>query len=264
MSEKKYKIPMFSARATRRMGTGVMGFVMVFILFELFGFEAGKIAVILGVDIFIAVYWYVSRLMKRCSWILQEDCIKEVGIGIKRDIFYEEIAEALRTRKIRIRGNCFQVPKKRGYISFYYEVGNHELQKKIKESYRFLGEKIPAEFPGLTNPVIQQMDRRFFYKKDRRSCIIVMLLSSAAMFLYKLEAVPFMAVGIVGLGQFIQYVMLKSLFKGIYFGKKTEEKIQKSFAKYPEVKVKKVWVTYAQMAAAVICTALLNLFCLVI
>lgn len=261
MNEKKYEIPMFSARAARRMGTGVMIFAVLFLFFDLIGIESGKTAVLVSVVIFIILYGCLSHIMKRCVWKLQEDCIKEIGIGGGRDIPYEEIREALLRRKIKITTSSFKVPKKRGYISFHYEVGNAKLQKEIKESYRFLAEKVPAEFPKLTKTVIQQMDRRFFYRKDRRNSSIVMILSSFVMLLYDVGPVIWCVI-VVGLGQVVQYLMLDSLFRGIYFGKKVEEKIQKAFAGYVNIKLCKVWISYVQMTTVVLLTALMNLFML--
>lgn len=263
MSEKKYEIPMFSARITRRTGTGVFIFVVIFIFFDLLGLGIGKGLAVAGIVIFVVVYLLLSRRMKRCVWRFQEDCIKEIGLAGIRDISYGEIAEALQSRKIRIQTTRYQVPKRRGYISFHYEVGNSKLQKEIKESYRFLEEKVSMKLPRLTRTVIQQMDRRFCYKKDRISCSIVMLLVSFTMFFYRYEPM-LRSVAIVGTFQAIQYLMLGSVFKGIYFGKKTEEKIQETAAKYPNAELKKVRVTYVPMAIVAVLTALLNLFWIII
>lgn len=261
MGEKEHEIPMFSARVTKRMGTGVLVFAVLFFCLDLIGAEKGKMLLIAGGILFVVIYWYLSRIMKRCVWKLQEDCVREAGLTGSREISYEEITEALRIKRIKVTTTSFKVPKRRGYISFHYEVGNTKLQKEIKESYRFLGEKVSAEFPKLTKTVIQQMDRRFFYRKDRRSSSIVMILSSFVMLLYKTGPVIWCIV-VVGFGQLIQYLMLDNLFKGIYFGKKVEEKIQKTFAASSNVSVRRVWISYIQMALVVLLTAFMNLIML--
>lgn len=38
-------------------------------------------------------------------------------------ISYQEIADALRTKNIKVTMTSFKVPKSRGYIAFHYEVG---------------------------------------------------------------------------------------------------------------------------------------------
>lgn len=179
--------------------------------------------------------------------------------GAVRDYSYEEIIEALQTRKVKIQTNAFLIPKRRGYIAFYYEVGNADLQKEIKESYDFLAAKLPVKLPKLSQKAIHQMDRSFFFRTARRKCSVIMLLASIFMIFAEYDSIPACII-IMGIGLAVQYNMLNKLFKAIYFGKKEEEKIQQTFEAYPDVKVRKVRSSYIQMAAVVLTTAALNLF----
>lgn len=159
--------------------------------------------------------------------------------------------------------HAFQVPKRRGRIPFYYEVGNKSDQRKIKKSYEFLAAKVPAGMPKMTQRLIGQIDWSFLYRKDRRNGSIVMFLASFFMIFAEYESVPVNII-IVGLGQFMQFFMLNKLFKGIYFGKTTEQKIQGIVESYPNTRLRRVRVSYAQMALTVLLAAALNLFWLFI
>ena len=100
-------------------------------------------------------------------------------------ISYQEIADALRTKNIKVTMTSFKVPKSRGYIAFHYEVGDAAAQERVLESYQFLCKKMEAlgvgeekSFPELTKRLVGQMDRSWFYKKGRRNSSIWMLIST--------------------------------------------------------------------------------------
>lgn len=263
-SEMGHEIPMFSGYRKRRIGIGatIVVSALFFLKFsKMEGSSATLVAIVcIGWFIsYISIHWCLDRFTKRCMWRLQDDCIKRIVPGYVRDISYEEIVEALQTRKVKITMHAFQVPKRRGWISFYYEVGNGDVQKEIKKSYEFLTTKVPVQLPKMTQRLIAQMDRSFLYRKDRRNGSIFMLLASFLMLLVEYESFP-MNVIIIGLGQYGQFFMLNRLFKGIYFGKTTEQKIQGIVEKYPNTKLRKVRASYIQMALIVLLTAALNLF----
>ena len=160
---------------------------------------------------------------------------------------------------MKITADAFLVPKRRGYLAFYYEVGNEGAQRGIKKSYEFLAAKVPVELPKMTQRLIGQMDRSFLYRKDRRNCSFFMLLASLLMLFVEHESLPTNIILVI-LGLYIQFHMLNELFKGIYFGKRTERKIQEMTAACPNTKLRRVRVSYAQMVIVVLLTASLNLF----
>lgn len=204
---------------------------------------------------------FSGRITRRmgCTWSFQEDCIRKNMFGHSREISYTEVAEALRTRKIKITATAFRIPEKRGYISFYYAVGNSKAQEKIRRSYQFLEKKVRIQLPELSQKVIRYMDRSAFYKKDRTRCSFFMLLSTILMAFVNEESVIY-AFMVIALCQYVQYSMLEFLFKGIYFGKRAEEKIQSLFAPYPHVELRKARISYVQMALMTLLTAAMNLF----
>ncbi len=259
--EKEHEIPMFSERVTRRMDSGVVLFIIIFILVDIIEVERGRLQtmILTGLILFIVVYGCLSHFLKKCVWRLQKDSIKKVMFGISKDISYEEMTEALQTRKVKITSKAFLVPKRRGYIAFYYEVGNADLQKKIKEGYEFLVEKTSVKLPKLSQKTIRQMDRSFFYRITRIKCSAIMLVASFFMIFVEYETI-LASIIIVGVGQVIQYNMLNKLFKAVYFEKKEEEKIQKTFEPYPDVKLRKVKPSYVHLAVMAVLTAALNLF----
>lgn len=261
--KKSYEIPVFSRRITRRMETVVIIFIVIFCFLDIIenkvNVAAFKILTIVGLIGFVVVYWCLSHYMEKCVWRLQGGCIRRVMFGVSRDFSYEEIIEALQTRNVKINTNAFLIPKRKGYIAFHYEVGNEKLQKEIKESYEFLAEKLSIKLPKLSQRAIHQMDRSFFYRMTRRKCSIIMLLASFLMSFVEFDSV-LMSLMIVGCGQAIQYSRLNKLFKAIYFGRIEEEKIQKTFEPYSNVKLRKVWVSYIQLLIMVLLTAALNLF----
>lgn len=260
-SEKEHEIPMFSGRVTRRMGSIAAVFIVIFISADLIEVESGRLQMLIlaVLVLFIAVYWCLSHFMKKCVWRLQSGGIRRVMFGAVRDYSYEEIIEALQTRKVKIQMNAFLIPKRMGYIAFYYEVGNADLQKEIKESYGFLADKLPVKLPKLSQKTIHQMDRSYFYRMARRKYSMIMLLASILMIFTEYDSI-LAGIIIIGIGLAVQYNMLNKLFKAVYFGKKEEEKIQKTFESYPDVKVRKVRASYIQMAAVALLTAALNLF----
>lgn len=272
ISKKCHEVPVFSGRITRRMGRGVAVFAAIFIFFDLMGSNkivlrilieldgiTLKLLIIAGMISFMIISWCLSHYMKKCVWRLQSDCIRRVMFGANRDFSYQEIIEALQTRKVKISTNAFLVPKRRGYIAFHYEVGNPNLQKEIKESYEFLETKLSVKLPKLSQRAIHQMDRSFFYRTTRWKCSIIMLLASFLMIFVKYDY-ALMSIILAGGGQAIQYAMLNKLFKAVYFGRKEEEKLRKTFEPYSNVKLRKVWVSYIQMLIMVLLTAALNLF----
>lgn len=263
-SKKSYEMPVFSRHATRRMETSVLiVFIAIFFSLDVIENKANMIVIriltLAGMIGFLIVSWCLNHYMEKCVWRLQGGCIRRVMFGVSRDFSYEEIIEALQTRKVKINTNAFLVPKGKGYIAFHYEVGNEKLQKEIKESYEFLAEKLSIKLPKLSQRAIHQMDRSFFYRMTRRKCSIIMLLASFLMRFVEFDSI-LMSLMIVGCAQAIQYSRLNKLFKAIYFGRMEEEKIQKTFEPYSNVKLRKVWVSYIQMLLMVLLTAALNLF----
>lgn len=263
VSESKHEIPIFSERMKRKIGLGVsiiVSALFLIMLLEMEGNGETKI-VMLGIGWLVSYMiadWCLDRFSERCKWRLQNDCIRRIMPGSVRDITYEEIFEALQAKKVKITMDAFLVPKRRGYLVFYYEVGNGGAQREIKKSYEFLAAKMPVELPKMTQRLIGQMDRSFLYRKVRRSCSFFMLLASLLMLFVERESLPTNIILVI-LGQYIQFHMLNGLFKGIYFGKITEGKIQEITAAYPNTKLRRVRVSYAQMAIIVLLTAALNL-----
>lgn len=263
-SKPEHKIPMFSGYMMRRIRVGSAIFVSAVFVLKFQGMEGNGVApaVILCMGwllSYIIIQWCLNRFAKGCMWKLQEDCIRRIILGNVREISYEEIAEALQTKKVKIAMHGFWIPKKWGFITFYYEIGNEGLQKRIKKSYEFLAEKIPAQLPKMSQRLTGQIDRSFLYRKDRRWCSVFMLLASLLMLFVEYESPPTNIVFII-LGLYIQFFMLNELFKGIYFGKKTEQKIQEIIGPYPNTELRKVRASYAQMVVIVLLTAALNLF----
>ncbi|MBC5743010.1 hypothetical protein FMM74_005310 [Lachnospiraceae bacterium MD308] len=229
-SETGHEIPMFSGYKKRKIKVGAAILLSVPFLFKLSGMEGSS--VIIGWLIsYMILHWCLNHFIKRCMWELKDDCIKRIMPWNVREISYEEIREALQTKNVKITMHAFQVPKRRGWIPFYYEVGNKSDQRKIKKSYEFLAAKVSAGMPKMTQRLIGQIDRSFLYRKDRRNGSIF---------------------------------MLNRLFKGIYFGKKTEQKIQEIVESYPNTRLRRVIVSYEQMVLTVLLAAALNLFWLFI
>ena len=63
-------------------------------------------------------------------------------------ISYQEIADALRTKNIKVTMTSFKVPKSRGYIAFHYEVGDAAAQERVLESYQFCVRKWKLSVSG--------------------------------------------------------------------------------------------------------------------
>lgn len=261
-SETGHEIPMFSGYKKRKIKVGAAILLSVPFLFKLSGMEGSS--VIIGWLIsYMILHWCLNHFIKRCMWEPKDDCIKRIMPWNVREISYEEIREALQTKNVKITMHAFQVPKRRGWIPFYYEVGNKSDQRKIKKSYEFLAAKVSAGMPKMTQRLIGQIDRSFLYRKDRRNGSIFMLLASFFMIFAEYESAPVNII-IVGLGQYMQFFMLNRLFKGIYFGKTTEQKIQGIVESYPNTRLRRVIVSYAQMVITVLLAAALNLFWLFI
>ncbi len=264
MKREKYEFPVFSGRTIRK----VKGYAMLVAAGSLFlGCLFWDVTGIMPRIWYICVPAFIlglvlsrqeKHIMKRCVWRLDEEGIRRSFFGMKEYVSYGEIREALQSKKVKITAAAFKIPKKRGYITFHYEVGNDTVQKTIIESYKFLMKEINVEIPYLSLKVIRQMDRSFYYKNDRRNCVIFMLIAAVPM-LFAGKENPFAGILAVALGLYVQYTMLSNLFKGIYFGKKVEERISGMFAPYENAELRRVKVSYARMAAAVLSAILANL-----
>ena len=185
-------------------------------------------------------------------------------------ISYQEIADALRTKNIKVTMTSFKVPKSRGYIAFHYEVEDAAAQERVLESYQFLCKKMEAlgvgeekSFPELTKRLVGQMDRSWFYKKGRRNSSIWMLISTllCAALGGEMEFGLFCIVAVLAA---VQYTQIRMLFKSIYFGKTIEEKIQAEFSGCPKVDLRNTHITYLQLFGMTIVMVLGNLFWFVV
>ena len=72
--EKEHEIPMFSERVTRRMDSGVVLFIIIFILVDIIEVERGRLQtmILTGLILFIVVYGCLSHFLKKClCWSLE-------------------------------------------------------------------------------------------------------------------------------------------------------------------------------------------------
>ena len=109
----------------------------------------------------------LKRPLRKCIWRFTETEAERIMFGHCTKISYQEIADALRTKNIKVTMTSFKVPKSRGYIAFHYEVGDAAAQERVLESYQFLCKKMEAlgvgeekSFPELTKRLVGQMDRQ--------------------------------------------------------------------------------------------------------
>lgn len=264
MKREKYEFSVFSGRTIRKVKSYAMLLATGCLFIECLFHDIMEIApgiwclIVLAFAFGLVLSRQEKHIMKRCVWRLDEEGIRRSFPGIKEYVSYDEVREALQSKKIKITAAAFKIPKKRGYITFHYEVGNDETQKAVLESYKFLMKELSVEIPCLSLKVIRQMDRSFYYKSDRRNCVIFMLAAAIPM-LFAGKENPFAGTMFVALGLYVQYTMLGNLFKGIYFGKKVEERISGMFAPYENAELRRVKVSYARMAAAVLSAILANL-----
>lgn len=254
MDEKKHEIPVFSGRLIRKIKLYVMVFAVICLIF------VSRMMMLFVIAFLTAVVltWQEKNIMKKCIWSFEEEGARRVIFRFECYVPYEEIYEALQHKKVKIGAASFKIPKGRGNITFYYEVGNDKVQKEIIKSYKFLMSKVNVKIPRLSLRVIQHMDRSYLYWRDRRNCVFLMLISAAPMIFAGDESLPAAALFIV-LGQLVQYFMLERLFKGIYFGKKEEETIGEMFSAYTNVKIRRVKASYGRMVWAVLLSAAANL-----
>lgn len=259
MSAEKYEIPMFSGRIIQKIKGYAMLLALGCLFLDITEIVPGmRYPFVLMFVFSLALSWKEKYIMKRCVWRFDEKGICRSLLGMKEYVSYGEIRDALQRKKIKIAAASFKIPKKRGYITFHYEVGNDTVQEIIIESYKFLMKEINVEIPRLSLKVIRQMDRSFYYKTNRRNCAIFMLLAAVPM-LFAGRENPVAGILAVALGQYVQYTMLGCLFKAIYFGKKAEERISGMFAPYENAELRRVKVSYARMVSAVLLAILANL-----
>lgn len=301
--KRKLEIPVFAGRATRRFDTLTGFFILIGIFCLLQRVLIGRWY---GIQIFfvsIAVLLVGIRLLRKplenCICRFGENDIERVIFGYSTKISYQEIADALQTKKIKVTMTSFKVPKKHGYIVFHYEVGALAVQEHVLDSYHYLCEKIeslhsrnlkpksevmpweaekdssgkkseksgvPKEdsfFPEMTKRLIGQMDQSWFYKKMRWSSSFWMIATSWMCVFVGVD----MEVGlifVIGVMLILQYTQIKTLFKSIYFGKKIEEKIQAVFENCRKADLRKVHVTYLQLFGMTFAMMMCNLFWIVI
>ena len=212
----------------------------------------------------------LKRPLRKCIWRFTETEAERIMFGHCTKISYQEIADALRTKNIKVTMTSFKVPKSRGYIAFHYEVGDAAAQERVLESYRFLCKKMEAlgvgeekSFPELTKRLVGQMDRSWFYKKGRRNSSIWMIISTllCAGLGGEIEFDLFCIVAVLAA---VQYTQIRTLFKSIYFGKTIEEKIQAVFSECLKVDLRKTHITYLQLFGMTIVMVLGNLFWFVV
>ena len=86
----------------------------------------------------------LKRPLRKCIWRFTETEAERIMFGHCTKISYQEIADALRTKNIKVTMTSFKVPKSRGYIAFHYEVGDAAAQDRVLESYQFLCKKMEA------------------------------------------------------------------------------------------------------------------------
>ena len=252
-------MPVFSGRTIHKTRLYIMMAGILCFFLDITEIRTGMIGLgIVAVVVCLVLNWQEKNITKQCIWIFEKEGIRRSFLGLEDYVSYREIHEALQSKKVKITATAFKLPRKRGYITFHYEVGNDKVQKVILESYEFLMKEINVEIPRFSLKVIRQMDRSFYFKRDRRNCVIFMLLS----------AIPMIFVGkenslagflFAALGQLVQYTMLGYLFKGIYFGKKVEKRISNMFAPYKNAELRKVKVSYMLLVPAVLLAAAANL-----
>lgn len=259
MSGKKYEMPVFSGRTIRQARTYALIFGIVCMFLNITGIRKGMgYLFVPAFAVGLLLSWREKNIMKRCIWNFEEEGVRRNIFGFESYVSYGEMNEALQSRKVKITAAAFEVPRMRGYISFHYEVGNDKAQREVMESYKFLSKALCMKIPPLSLRVIQHMDRSFYYKRDRRNCVLLMIISAVPM-IFVAEERLLAGFLFVGLGQLAQYAVLGSLFKGIYFGKKVEKRIQDMFIPYTNVELRKVRVSYSRMILAVILSAAANL-----
>ena len=247
MNGVEYEIPIFPGRMRRRTGVAILIIVFVnFMIEEIIKMRFPRILLLLEAAVLILLGEKVKHLLERCVWRIEANGVRRTVFGVTKYISYGEIAEAMRARKIEVTSTAFRIPENRGYISFYYEVGNGPVQSRIMEAYRFFAGKVPGPLPKLSYNVIGNMDRSFYYKKERRNSSIIMIAASIALGTVDGDSVAFGCI-CAALGLIVQYAVLGNLFTAVYFGKKVEKKIQDLFAQYPNVKLRKVRISYVKM-----------------
>ncbi len=260
-----HEIPVFSGRIVYQMRWWSV--VICLVLFFFLPDDVSKILAALGFAAMLLLLGLTDKLLKKCTWQFYGSYIEKNSFGIQRRFYYEEITELLSCRKMRVTACCFKVPTGRGAIKFHYELVKEEQQKQFIEGYQFLKGKIQMELPELNWKVMDLMDRSYYYRKIRRRSGAFMLLGGlfTVVSWYALAGWGHLIAGPgvfgIAIGLALEYTQIKSLYEGIYFGKKNESRIQDIFMQYDTIKLRKTGITYFWLLAAVVLTVGVNLLC---
>ena len=130
-------------------------------------------------------------------------------------------------------------------------------------SYRYLVKQIEEEIPGLPDMskiMIEEMEQRRYYRKKRRNFGILVFAVSFLLPVVRNSAVEpaIFLIAAIAIGS--QYLSLWEIFRGIYFGRKTEKKIEKRFANYPNINLYLQKISYYYLLVIGILTAGVNVF----
>ncbi len=211
----------------------------------------------LAVTLFIknkGIGWFLDHYL----WLFENDGIVQQKWWRSRKYSYADVIQGMQKKPMKITPFAYVVPMKKGCIRFYYDM-DVTRQRHLLTAYRYLIKQIKDEITGLpdmSKVLIEEMDQRAYCHKKRRNYTIAAFCMSMLIPLI-LETVS-VIMGIFVLA--VQYVSLWKIFTGIYFGRKSEERIKERFKRYTQVKLQQRRVSYVYLVVIVILMAGLNGF----
>ena len=214
----------------------------------------------LGITIFLnsRVGWVLDHAI----WIFEKDRVVRKAWGRTTTYSYRDIIKGLQKSPMKVARDSYRVPLDKGAIRFYYDT-DIVRQRHLLASYRYLVKQIEEEIPGLPDMskiMIEEMEQRRYYRKKRRNFGILVFAVSFLFPVVRNSAVEpaIFLIAAIAIGS--QYLSLWEIFRGIYFGRKTEKKIEKRFANYPSINLYLQKISYYYLLVIGILTAGVNVF----
>ena len=204
----------------------------------------------------------IGKLLDHYLWIFEKDKIIRKMWNHTQSYSYLDVIHALQKNPLKVTKNGYVVPLPDREIHFFYDM-DIVRQRHLLAAYRYLIKQIEEEIPDLPDMskiLIEEMDQRQYYRKKRKNYGIAALGFSFILSVVMNSAVEMdtALIGLLAIG--VQYFSLWEIFRGIYFGKKVEEKIEKRFVKNPGIKLYLQRISYWYLIWMGILTVGCNLF----
>ena len=214
----------------------------------------------LGITVFLNSR--VGWLLDHAVWVFEKDRVVRKAWARTTAYSYRDIIGGLQKRPLKVTRDGYLVPLDKGVIRFYYDT-DLVRQRHLLASYRYLVKQIEEEIPGLPDMskiMMEEMEQRRYYRKKRRNFGILVFAVSFLLPVVRNSAVEPATFFIAAIAVGLQYLSLWEIFRGIYFGRKTEKKIEKRFVKYPNISLYLQRISYYYLLVIGILTAGVNLF----